>query len=71
MVLHRLLNLVTKEFIQLFRDWLMTTFILTLPVLQLVLLAHATGSGISDLPVAVLDLDRSSASRWLVTALDN
>ena len=70
-MLLRIWNLVLKEFIQLLRDWLMTAFILTLPVLQLVLLAHATGSGISDLRVAVLDLDRSSASRRLVTALGN
>ena len=49
----------------------MTTFILTLPVLQLVLLAYNTGSRISNLPVAVLDLDHSNASRQLVTALDN
>nr|HID12724.1 ABC transporter permease [Anaerolineae bacterium] len=67
----RIWNLVLKEFIQLRRDWLMTTFILTLPVLQLVLLAQATGSRISDLRVAVLDLDHSSASRRFVAALDN
>jgi len=67
----RVWNLVLKEFIQSSRDWLMTTFILTLPVLQLVLLINATGSGISDLRVAVLDLDHSSASRRLITALDN
>ncbi len=69
-VLWRIENLVRKEFIQLFRDWLMTTFILTLPVLQLVLLARTTGSRISDLCVAVLDLDRSAASRQLATSLD-
>jgi len=67
----RVWNLVLKEFIQFFRDWVMTTFIFTLPVLQLALLAHATSSRISDLRVAVLDLDRSSASRNLVAALDN
>jgi len=70
-VLLRIQNLVLKEFIQFFRDWLMTAFILTLPVLQLILLAHATGSRISDIRVAVLDLDHSSASRRLITALDN
>jgi ABC-2 type transport system permease protein len=69
-VLRRIENLVRKEFIQLLRDWLMTTFILTLPVLQLVLLAHTTGSRVSDLCVAVLDLDRSAASRQLATSLD-
>ena len=69
-MLLRIWNLVLKEFIQSFRDWLMTTFILTLPLLQLVLLAQITGSRISDLRVAVLDLDRSSDSRRLVAALD-
>jgi ABC-2 type transport system permease protein len=67
----RIWNLVLKEFVQLRRDWLMTTFILTLPILQLVLLAQATSSGISNLCVAVLDGDHSSASRRLVAALDN
>jgi len=52
------------------RDWLMTTFIFTLPVLQLILLARVTGSRLSDMCVAMLDLDRSSASRDLAVALD-
>ena len=69
-MLLRIWNLILKEFIQFFRDWLMTVFILTLPVLQLVLLAHATGSRVSALPAAVLDLDRSSASRQMFAALD-
>lgn len=67
----RISNLVRKEFVQFRRDWLMATFILALPVLQLVLLAQATGSRISDLAIAVLDGDRSRASRELVTALAN
>jgi ABC-2 type transport system permease protein len=67
----RIWNLVLKELVQLRRDWMMTTFILTLPILQLVLLAQATSSRISNLCVAVLDSDRSSASRRLVASLDN
>jgi ABC-2 type transport system permease protein len=70
-MLARIRTLVAKEFIQFRRDWLMTAFILTLPVLQLILLAQATGSRISDLRVAVLDLDRSNLSRQLVATLDN
>ena len=66
----RIWNLVLKEFIQFFRDWLMTAFILTLPVLQLILLARATGSRVSNMHVAVLDMDHSSASRQIVAALD-
>ncbi len=67
----RICNLVAKEFIQFFRDRLMAIFILTLPVLQLILLAQATGARISNMCVAVLDLDRSEASRRLISALDN
>ena len=67
----RIGNLVWKEFIQLRRDWLMTVFILTLPVFQLVLMAQSTGSRISDMCVAVLDLDHSADSRRLTIALDN
>jgi ABC-2 type transport system permease protein len=63
--------LVAKEFIQLSRDWVMAAFILTLPVVQLALLAHVTGSRIANLDVAVLDLDRSKMSRQLVATLDS
>ncbi len=63
--------MVWKEFIQLRRDWLMSAFILTLPVLQLVLLARATAPAISDLAVAVLDYDRSPASRRVAVSLSN
>jgi ABC-2 type transport system permease protein len=69
-VLLRIWNLVLKEFIQFLRDWLMTLFILTLPVLQLALMAHTTGSRVSGLCAAVLDLDHSSASRRLIVAID-
>jgi ABC-2 type transport system permease protein len=67
----RVFNLVRKELIQLRRDWALTAFILTLPVLQLVLLARSTSASIDDLGVAVLDRDRSSASRRVTEALGN
>jgi ABC-2 type transport system permease protein len=67
----RIWNLVLKEFIQLRRDWLMTLFILTLPVLQLILMAQATGSRVSNRCVAVFDLDYSADSRRLIATLDN
>jgi len=67
----RLRNLIRKELIQLGRDWVLTAFIITLPVLQLILLARATGSSITDLGVTVVDRDRSAASRRAVEALSN
>ncbi len=70
-MLLRIRNLIHKELIQLGRDVVLTAFIITLPVLQLVLLARSTGSSITGLDVAVVDRDRTSASRRVVEALDN
>jgi ABC-2 type transport system permease protein len=67
----RVSALVLKEFIQFRRDWMMTFFILTLPILQLFLMARSTGSRISGLCVAIYDLDQSRTSRRILTALDN
>ncbi len=70
-MLHRVLNLVRKEVLQFARDRMLTTFLFMLPLLQLILLAQATGRGINSLQVAVLDLDHSAVSRALITELDN
>jgi ABC-2 type transport system permease protein len=67
----RTATLVGKEFVQLFRDRLLITFILLVPVLQLVLLAQNTSRGVQELPLAVLDLDHSAYSRRLAETLDN
>ncbi|MGQ9489171.1 MAG: ABC transporter permease [Anaerolineae bacterium] len=67
----RIWSLATKEFIQLVRDRLMLTFLLLLPVLQLVLLAQATGQGVRRLSLAVADLDQTALSRGLIQAFDN
>lgn len=70
-MLRRVWNLVWKEIVQFARDRMMTTFILLLPIVQLVLLAQATGRQIEDLGVAVLDLDRSAITRQMIADLDN
>lgn len=70
-VILRICNLVFKEFIQFRRDWMMAIFILTLPLLELALLAETSGRGLKHFSMAVLDLDNSRLSRQLVTALDN
>ncbi len=67
----RILSLFVKELIQLQRDRKMLLLIALFPVAQLVLLAGATGRGINDLSIAVVDQDRSAASRRLIQALDN
>ncbi|HEX9118829.1 MAG TPA: ABC transporter permease [Anaerolineae bacterium] len=67
----RIWNLAVKEFIQLIRDRMMAAFLILLPLAQLVLLAQATGQRIGDLPLAVLDRDRTAQSRGLIQALSN
>ncbi|MBN1955522.1 MAG: ABC transporter permease [Anaerolineae bacterium] len=70
-MLLRISNLVWKEIIQFIRDRMMAAFIFMLPILQLMLMAQATGTRIGNLSVAVLDLDHSRVSRQLIAQLDN
>ena len=70
-MLLRIRNLIRKELIQLGRDVVLTAFIITLPVVQLVLLAGSTGSSIVGLDVVAVDRDRSGASRRALEALGN
>ncbi len=70
-MLRRIWNLAHKELIQLVRDRLMTGFLLLFPMVQLVLLAQATGQGVRELALAVVDLDGTAQSRDLVLKLDS
>ena len=67
----RIRNVILKELIQFGRDRLLTGFILLAPVLQLLLMAQNVERGISEQPLAILDLDRSRLSRQLIVDLDN
>lgn len=68
---HRIWNLVVKEFIQLFRDRVLAPLVLLGPLTELLMIAWSTSQGIDHLPTAILDLDRSAASRDLVVAMEN
>ncbi len=70
-MLHRIWTLITKEFIQLFRDRLLAPFVLLGPLSELLMIAWSSSQGIEHLPTAVLDMDRSNASRGLITAMVN
>ncbi|MFC1544158.1 ABC transporter permease [Gemmatimonadota bacterium] len=58
-------HVVRKEFLQIFRDHQMVRILLLMPVLQVILLGYAITSDVRDLPLAVLDHDRSPESREL------
>ena len=69
-ILHRIWGLVVKEILQLSRDRLLLGFVLLGPLLELLLMGGLTGGGVQNLPLAVVDLDRTRFSRELVTRLD-
>jgi len=68
---YRVLTLIWKELLHLARDRLLAPFVILGPVLELVLVAYSTSVGIQHLPTAVVDMDRTWASRALVVALEN
>lgn len=67
----RVWNLAIKELLQLWRDKLILLFALLGPMSELVLVAWATSGDIEHIPTAVVDWDRSAASRALVQSLEN
>jgi ABC-2 type transport system permease protein len=68
--LRRIWGLVIKEYLQLGRDKLLLGFVILAPLLELLLMGGLTGEGVQNLPLAVVDLDRSRASRELIARLD-
>jgi ABC-2 type transport system permease protein len=67
----RIWSLVVKEFIHLINDWWMPAFMLIGGVMELSLVAWATSRPMTNLPLMVLDQDRSASSRAVVVALEN
>ncbi|MGD8245493.1 MAG: ABC transporter permease [Anaerolineae bacterium] len=68
--LHRVWGLAIKEFQQLSRDKLLLAFLILAPILELLLMGGLTGGGIENLPLAVVDHDRTRDSRQLIARLE-
>ena len=64
----RLVSIVRKEFIQLFRDRRMLALILVIPLVQLFLLGYASNTDLRDVPMAVFDQSHTAAARALLDA---
>lgn len=62
----RLLAIVRKEFIHIIRDPRTLGVMFVLPIVQLVLLGYASSSDVRNIPLALLDNDRSAESRQLL-----
>lgn len=66
MKLKRLRPIIKKEFIQIRRDPISLTLLLLLPAFILVMFGYALNFDVKHLSLAVVDLDRSQASRELI-----
>jgi ABC-2 type transport system permease protein len=64
----RLLALIRKEFIQIRRDPRTLILVIVIPIMQMFLLGYAATNDVRNVPLAVLDRDRSPQARALLDA---
>jgi ABC-2 type transport system permease protein len=67
-MLQRLLCMLVKEFLQMLRDPRMRVVIFGVPVIQMTVMAFALTTDVTDIRMAVLDMDKTPASRELIAA---
>ena len=67
----RIWSLSVKEFIHLINDWWMPAFMLLGGAMELLLIGWATSRPITNLPLVVIDQDKSAESRSFIVALEN
>ena len=68
MINKRLLSLIRKEFLQIVRDPRTLYITFAIPIIQMFLLGYTATSDVRNVPLAVIDQDRSPASRRLLDA---
>ncbi|MBS1272598.1 MAG: putative multidrug ABC transporter permease YbhR [Candidatus Marinimicrobia bacterium] len=66
----RLLSLIKKEFIQIFRTKPMLAFLFVMPVVQTLLMGYAVTTEVTKVPTIICDQDQSPASRSLIQMID-
>ncbi len=68
--MRQVINITWKELLQVRRDTFLILFLVLAPTMQLALISRNTARGLSDVPVAALDLDQSALSREFIAELD-
>lgn len=68
MINKRLLSLIRKEFLQIVRDPRTLYITFAIPIIQMFLLGYTATSDVRNVPLVVIDQDRSPASRRLLDA---
>ncbi len=66
-MLQRIQRMLIKEFLQMLRDPRMRVVVFGVPVIQMTIMAFALTTDVTNIRTAVFDLDRSSASRRLLS----
>jgi len=64
--MNRLLYIIQKEFIQIFRNKAMLPMMTVLPIIQLILLSFAANNEVRNVRLAIVDQDHSAYARQLV-----
>lgn len=67
-MLQRLFHMLIKEFLQMLRDPRMRVVIFGIPVIQMTVMAFALTTDVTDIRLAVLDMDKTPSSRELINA---
>ncbi|GAB6192981.1 ABC transporter permease [Desulfocastanea catecholica] len=67
-MLQRLFRMLMKEFLQMLRDPRMRVVIFGMPVIQMTIMAFALTTDVTNIRMAVLDMDKTPASRELISA---
>ena len=62
----RLVSIIRKEFIQIFRDKRTLAMILVIPIMQLFLLGYSATNDVRNVPLAVYDQSHSPEARALL-----
>jgi ABC-2 type transport system permease protein len=70
-MIRRILALVKKEFLHLKNDWWLPVFMLLGGTLELLAIGWATSRPITNLPLMIWDMDKTTPSRNFVVALEN
>jgi ABC-2 type transport system permease protein len=66
MGVRRVLHLMRKELLEFKRDPRLFGIVIIAPILQLAVLGYAATTDVKDIPIAIVDADRSTASRELL-----
>jgi len=67
-MLQRLYRMLIKEFLQMLRDPRMRVVIFGVPVIQMTIMAFALTTDVTNIRLAVLDMDKTPASRELINS---